>query len=164
VAAAKKQSDAEILAAKKQRDAEILKIHEETSFDKYSGFSFFHFLLLAILVAYVVYGDFLVHGFFIRLASAAAFIFFWLLTDVIEEIIAFLREAVAIVPGYFRTAAAESTFQKAAQLAERRLQKVALDAEKRLREVTPDAQARIRHAKAHRKKAEDALQWLKAHV
>lgn len=151
------ERDIAVAVAENERHAAVQRINAETigSVKEYDFGFFAYLLLVAIFVAYIVYGDFLVHGFFTRLVSAVVTLIVSQLAimAVIETIVTWLRRVNARARARSRTAAAESTFSIEVEVAE-----------KRLREVTPDPEKRIRHAEAHRKKAEDALQWLKAHV
>jgi hypothetical protein len=150
--------DRDITAAKQENDADIQKIYKETTGsvrDLELGLDdgVFKLITVAIVVAFVVYGDFIVHDSSTRLLLAPVI---WgglviVMVRVLPDTVTWLRKARAKAEQRSRTAVAETVFTKAVEAAE-----------KRLREIRTVLEERISQGEAHHKKAEQALEWLKA--
>ncbi|MGH8579574.1 MAG: hypothetical protein ACREVK_05425 [Gammaproteobacteria bacterium] len=152
------ERDRAISAAKEEKDAKILRIYEETmgsvrEFQLNDGLC--HLLLIAIVVAFNVYGDFLDPDVLDRLViwSPVIWVGSFILIFIFSNMVTWLRTMKAKARQHSRTAVAETLFQKAAQAAE-----------KRLRETSSVLEQSIRPAETQRKKAGNALQWFQSQV
>jgi hypothetical protein len=155
-----REQDSAVAAAENARKDAVYSIYAQTTGsieeDPTGLISLFAYLLvLATLIAFIVYGDFLVHGFFTRVVSGlVAFTVsaLWIVNTIVN-MVKQLRYVVSEERYRSRTAVAESTFCIEVDIAEKRLQEQKVILEKR-----------ISQAETHKTKVEETLQWLQAEL